>query len=232
MLWGNVFVCVLWGEVRGIDVENPATQHTHAQLCTTIHKHIHAKITTIHTGFPLDMWAIACVVYELFTGKILFPGKSNNEMLKRFMDVKGAFPKKMLRQGRFVSQHFEGAPNYAFALLEEDPVTKKTVCGCLGGCVVCVCVCVRVCVCVCVGVCVCRCVCVSVCVGCVWLCVWCACSTTTHVACGMWLLDCMQASLCAALCIPKLYMYSYHVFKSSSTNQHTILYNVHDRCDG
>lgn len=73
------------------------------------------------------MWAIACVAYELFTGKILFPGKSNNEMLKRFMDVKGAFPRKMLRQGRFVSQHFEGAPNYAFALLEEDPVTKRAV---------------------------------------------------------------------------------------------------------
>lgn len=73
------------------------------------------------------MWAIACVVYELFTGKILFPGKSNNEMLKRFMDVKGAFPRKMLRQGRFVIQHFEGAPNYAFALLEDDPVTKRAV---------------------------------------------------------------------------------------------------------
>lgn len=38
---------------------------------------------------PMDMWSIGCVVYELLTGRILFPGKTNNEMLKLMMDVKG-----------------------------------------------------------------------------------------------------------------------------------------------
>ena len=33
-------------------------------------------------GYPLDMWSIGCVVYELFTGRILFNGRTNNEMLK------------------------------------------------------------------------------------------------------------------------------------------------------
>ena len=28
------------------------------------------------------MWSIGCVVYELFTGRILFNGRTNNEMLK------------------------------------------------------------------------------------------------------------------------------------------------------
>ena len=37
----------------------------------------------------MDMWSVGCVIYELFTGHILFPGKTNNEMLKLMMDVKG-----------------------------------------------------------------------------------------------------------------------------------------------
>jgi serine/threonine protein kinase len=75
----------------------------------------------------MDMWSVGCVIYELFTGKILFPGRTNNEMLKLMMDVKGPFPKKMLRKAAFASQHFEDDPNMSFGLLEEDPVTKRPV---------------------------------------------------------------------------------------------------------
>lgn len=63
---------------------------------------------------PMDMWAVACVLFELFTGQILFPGRNNNDMLGLFMDVKGPFPKKMLRKAAFRDQHFEGEPNFAF----------------------------------------------------------------------------------------------------------------------
>ncbi len=34
----------------------------------------------------------------MYTGKILFPGRSNNEMLRMHMELKGAFPKKLLRK--------------------------------------------------------------------------------------------------------------------------------------
>ncbi|KAL4437548.1 hypothetical protein ABPG77_003529 [Micractinium sp. CCAP 211/92] len=77
--------------------------------------------------YPMDMWSIGCVVYELFTGHILFPGKTNNEMLKLMMDVKGPFPKKMVKRAEFAFKHFEADPNTSFALLEEDPVTKRPV---------------------------------------------------------------------------------------------------------
>lgn len=76
---------------------------------------------------PIDMWALGCVIYELFTGKILFGGRTNNEMLKLQMDVKGGFPRKMLKKGTFVDQHFEGEPNYVFGMMEQDAVTKRPV---------------------------------------------------------------------------------------------------------
>lgn len=73
----------------------------------------------------MDMWSVGCVVYELFTGQILFPGRTNNEMLMLAMDVKGAFPKKMLRKAEFAVRHFDmNEPNLPFWKIEEDPVTK------------------------------------------------------------------------------------------------------------
>lgn len=75
----------------------------------------------------MDVWSIGCVIYELFTGRILFPGRSNNEMLKLMMDVKGAFPKKMLKKGEFTPQHFEDDAAMSFCLMDMDPLTKRPV---------------------------------------------------------------------------------------------------------
>merc|ERR1719456_1992733 len=33
-------------------------------------------------GPPLDVFAMGCTLHELFTGKILFPGRTNNDMLR------------------------------------------------------------------------------------------------------------------------------------------------------
>lgn len=42
------------------------------------------------------MWSVGCTLYELYTGKILFPGKTNNHMLKLAMDLKGKMPNKVM----------------------------------------------------------------------------------------------------------------------------------------
>jgi serine/threonine protein kinase len=42
------------------------------------------------------MWSVGCVLYELFTGKILFPGRTNNEMLKLMMDVKVSLSSRVM----------------------------------------------------------------------------------------------------------------------------------------
>ncbi|XP_010681582.2 uncharacterized protein LOC104896524 [Beta vulgaris subsp. vulgaris] len=72
---------------------------------------------------PMDIWSVGCCLYELYTGKVLFPGPSNNDMLRLHMELKGPFPKKMLRKGAFIEQHFDQDLN--FLATEEDPVTKK-----------------------------------------------------------------------------------------------------------
>ncbi|KAJ6312526.1 hypothetical protein OIU77_014114, partial [Salix suchowensis] len=72
---------------------------------------------------PMDMWSVGCCLYELYTGKVLFPGSTNNDMLRLHMELKGPFPKKMLKKGAFVDKHFDHDLN--FHAIEEDPVTKK-----------------------------------------------------------------------------------------------------------
>ncbi|XP_042445946.1 serine/threonine-protein kinase PRP4 homolog [Zingiber officinale] len=74
---------------------------------------------------PMDVWSVGCCLYELYTGKVLFPGPSNNDMLRLHMELKGPFPKKMLRKGAFTDQHFDQDLN--FHATEEDPVTKKPI---------------------------------------------------------------------------------------------------------
>ncbi|KAG7940797.1 hypothetical protein I3843_16G004500 [Carya illinoinensis] len=74
---------------------------------------------------PLDIWSVGCCLYEIYTGKVLFPGATNNDMLRLHMELKGPFPKKMLRKGAFIDQHFD--QDLSFHATEEDPVTKKAI---------------------------------------------------------------------------------------------------------
>ncbi|KAL6079609.1 U4/U6 small nuclear ribonucleoprotein prp4 [Balamuthia mandrillaris] len=74
-------------------------------------------------GYPIDVWSAGCCLFELFTGRILFPGKSNNEMLKLHMQLKGMFPRKLLRKSQFWDQHFDTTFN--FKQVEVDEHTRK-----------------------------------------------------------------------------------------------------------
>ena len=66
---------------------------------------------------------MACTIFELYTGKITFPGKTNNEMLKLMMEAKGKMPNKMIRKGMFKGQHFD--ENCSFLYVEVDKVTQR-----------------------------------------------------------------------------------------------------------
>mmetsp|Transcript_19756 Transcript_19756/g.61163 ORF Transcript_19756/g.61163 Transcript_19756/m.61163 type:complete len:436 (-) Transcript_19756:335-1642(-) len=50
----------------------------------------------------VDAWSLATCLYELYAGKVMFPGVDNNNMLYQFMHVKGRFPTKMIKAHRRV----------------------------------------------------------------------------------------------------------------------------------
>jgi serine/threonine protein kinase len=73
----------------------------------------------------IDLWSVACCLYELYTGKYLFPGRDNNQMLKHIQDVCGPFSTKMLRKSMFRELHY--TDEMMFVSKEKDPVKKTFV---------------------------------------------------------------------------------------------------------
>jgi serine/threonine-protein kinase PRP4 len=81
----------------------------------------------------IDIWALCVCLYELFTGHVMFPGRSNNEMLRLVMEVKGKIPQKLIRQHLRsyemlqLEPHFSGDGSCKFRAQETDAVTGKPV---------------------------------------------------------------------------------------------------------
>lgn len=73
--------------------------------------------------YSIDMWSIGCTLYELYTGKILFTGDSNNQMLKNIMEIRGKFSPKLYRRGQLASMHFDELGN--FVSIERDKILGK-----------------------------------------------------------------------------------------------------------
>ncbi|KAI4596120.1 U4/U6 small nuclear ribonucleoprotein prp4 [Pestalotiopsis sp. 9143b] len=74
--------------------------------------------------YAVDMWSIGCTLYELYTGKILFTGDSNNQMLKTIMEIRGKFSTKLYKRGQLWQMHFDDLGN--FISIERDKVLDKT----------------------------------------------------------------------------------------------------------
>jgi len=73
--------------------------------------------------FGIDLWSSGTTFYELYTGKIMFAGQTNNHMLKMFMDLKGKIPNKIIRKGQFKDIHFDS--NCCFLYHDIDRVTQR-----------------------------------------------------------------------------------------------------------
>jgi serine/threonine-protein kinase PRP4 len=73
--------------------------------------------------FSIDLWSVAVTIYELYIGRVMFPGKSNNEMLKLMMDLKGKIPNRIIRKGTLKDRHFDRDCNFLYH--EVDRVTER-----------------------------------------------------------------------------------------------------------
>ncbi|OAL49525.1 kinase-like protein [Pyrenochaeta sp. DS3sAY3a] len=72
-------------------------------------------------GYPFDVWAVACTIYEIWTGNFLFTGEGNNQMIQSFMDCLGWPTEKTLRKypEQFVLTHFEYGGQLRFKAVRE-----------------------------------------------------------------------------------------------------------------
>lgn len=73
--------------------------------------------------FAIDVWSIGCTLFELFTGKILFPGSSNNQMIKVMMEVRGRMNPKYYKRGQLWRDYFDDKNN--FLSVEYDHVIHR-----------------------------------------------------------------------------------------------------------
>jgi serine/threonine-protein kinase PRP4 len=79
----------------------------------------------------LDLWSVATCIYEAFTGKVMFPGSSNNDMLRRMMAAMGPFPAKLLRAHQRSYEKLELESHFTddlqFKHVDLDKVTGRPV---------------------------------------------------------------------------------------------------------
>jgi serine/threonine-protein kinase PRP4 len=73
----------------------------------------------------VDVFALGATLYELFTGKILFSSKTNNDALRKIMEVKGKIPKNIIKKGMLWKTHFDD--NLDFKFVDDDKYTKEQV---------------------------------------------------------------------------------------------------------
>ncbi|PHH74042.1 hypothetical protein CDD80_3404 [Ophiocordyceps camponoti-rufipedis] len=73
--------------------------------------------------YSVDMWSIGCTLFELFTGKILFPGADNNQMLKIIFEKRGRMHWKLYKRGRLSNLYFDDQER--FISVEVDRSTNK-----------------------------------------------------------------------------------------------------------
>ncbi|EWY85466.1 CMGC/DYRK/PRP4 protein kinase [Fusarium oxysporum NRRL 32931] len=81
-------------------------------------------ILGIPYDYAVDMWSIGCTLYEMYTGKILFAGDSNNQMLKAIMEIRGRLTPKLFKRGQLSPAHFDDKGQ--FVSIERDKVLGKT----------------------------------------------------------------------------------------------------------
>ena len=89
-------------------------------------------------GHPVDMWSLACILFELHVGTPLFQGRNEGEQIAEFVSYLGMPPEEMIMKSPVAADFFEPSSNTRsenyFALIPEiqNKCFPKTVFDALG----------------------------------------------------------------------------------------------------
>ena len=80
-------------------------------------------ILGLRPDHAIDMWSIGCTLFELYTGRILFAGADNNQMLRAIQECRGKFPPRMLKRASLADRHFDSDATF-FSQTRDPPLRQ------------------------------------------------------------------------------------------------------------
>ena len=122
----NILVSISTGECRLSDFNSAAYQSEIA--LGDIQSRFYRAPEVILGLSPtpaVDMWSLGATLFELYTGRILFTGRTNNDMLRLILQARGPLPKRLRGAGAFYSEHFDAEGT--FRQREADPANPSRV---------------------------------------------------------------------------------------------------------
>lgn len=75
------------------------------------------------------MWSLGCIIYELLTGRPIFPAKDENELLEFFTITVGLLPDEMVTNGKNYKKFFKKQTSIFGSVSHELIRSKKTILG-------------------------------------------------------------------------------------------------------
>jgi len=123
----NILLTLNRAEVRICDFGS--AMDSSEQVKTAYAQPRYYRAPEIMCGLPydtqIDLWSAGATVFELATGRILFTGTTNNQMLRQFLDVCGGFPKRMQTDGEASKKHFDGRGGFLHR--DKDSMTGEPI---------------------------------------------------------------------------------------------------------
>jgi serine/threonine-protein kinase PRP4 len=122
----QVKICDFGSAFRETDTDNDPTPYLQSRFYRAPE-----IVLGLHYDRMIDLWSIGACIYELFTGHVMFAGRTNNEMIRLHMDYKGKIPNKVLKahhrsfEALQLDPHFDA--DFKFKMHDIDPVTNKPI---------------------------------------------------------------------------------------------------------